>query len=115
MPLRTYQNYERGEREPDLRTLLALLERGWNLNWLLSGDGAERLDAEPATSAASPSQTVSEETLTIALQLASETLEGRGRTLPPEKRAQLVAAIYDMLEQGLPEAKVLHFARVAAA
>lgn len=63
-------------------------------------------------SVSSHSQTVRQETLTVALQLAEEALAGR--LLPDDKRAELVALIYDMLEEGLPNAKVLRFARAAA-
>ena len=45
----------------------------------------------------------------IALQLADEALQGK--VLATEKRAELVSLIYEMLEEGLPDAKVLRFAR----
>ncbi|MCP1375350.1 helix-turn-helix domain-containing protein [Dyella lutea] len=59
------------------------------------------------------SQAVRREDLKIALQLASEALGNR--ELPPDKHAELVTLIYELLEEGLPEAKVLRFARAAAA
>lgn len=48
----------------------------------------------------------------LSLQLASEALGEK--TLPPAKHAELVGLIYELLEEGLPEATVLRFARAAA-
>lgn len=44
---RTYASYERNERTPDADALLPLVEEGWNANWLLTGEGPERLEALP--------------------------------------------------------------------
>jgi len=46
------------------------------------------------------------------VQLAAEALGER--TLPPEKHAELVSLIYEGLMDGLPEARILRFARLAA-
>lgn len=59
------------------------------------------------------SQGMRRDVLKIALQLASEALGEK--ELPPAKHAELVTLIYELLEEGLPEAKVLRFARAAAA
>ncbi len=60
----------------------------------------------------SHSQELRREALTMALQLAAEALGGR--SLPPEKHAELVSLIYEGLVDGLPEAQILRFARLAA-
>lgn len=119
VPLRTYQNYEQDKREPDLRTLAGLHSRGWNLNWVLTGEGPERLktlssDGGGAGSAGSSvlSQPVRPAEITLAVQLAEEALEGK--RLGPEDYGQLVALILDALVNGLPNAQVLAFARPAA-
>jgi transcriptional regulator with XRE-family HTH domain len=115
VPLRTYQNYERGEREPDVRTLLALQERGWRVDWLLTGDGPERLDATGVAESDRPaygSQEMSGETLMVATELADEALAGLW--LPSRRRFDLVALIYDALVKGLPYAEIIAFARPAA-
>ncbi len=83
--------------------------------WLLLGEGSKSAAAGPIAGPAQSSQPVKPEVLTIAMELTSEALEGRGRELPLPKRAQLLAAIYELLEDGVPEAKVLRFARSAAA
>jgi hypothetical protein len=59
-----------------------------------------------------PSQPLRRNDLIMALQLASEALGDK--ELPPAKHAELVTLIYELLEEGLPEAKVLRFARAAA-
>lgn len=59
------------------------------------------------------SQPLRRDDLKMALQLAAEALGDR--FLPPEKHAELVTLIYELLEEGLPEAKVLRFARAASA
>lgn len=81
-------------------------------DWLLFGEGP-RTELYPTPGEAS--QSVKHETLTIALQLAGEVLDQKGLGLPPKKRAEVVSLIYDLLEEGMPEAKVLRFARAAAA
>lgn len=59
------------------------------------------------------SQPLRRDDLMMALQLTAEALDGR--VLPPEKHAELITLIYELLEEGLPEAKVLRFARAASA
>ena len=115
VPLRTYQNYERGEREPDVRTLLALQERGWRVDWLLTGEGPERLHGTGVAESEGPgygSQELSGEHLMVATELAAEALAGLW--LPQRRRFDLVALIYDALVRGLPYAEIIAFARPAA-
>lgn len=112
----SYQHYERDERSPDADFLARLVGEGWNANWLLTGEGPERLEQlQAVTDVAGGSQPLKPETLRIALQLATEALEDRGMTMSPSKRAEFVVMLYELLEEGLPEAKVLRFARQAAA
>lgn len=42
---RTLSYYESGERMPDAFALRPLAAEGWNINWLLTGEGSERLSA----------------------------------------------------------------------
>lgn len=110
----SYQHYERDERSPDVAFLGRLIAEGWSANWLISGQGPERLDqvGEGATAVAGGSQALSQETLKIALQMA---VDLDVLLLPPPKQARMIELIYGLLEEGLPEAKVLVFARAAAA
>lgn len=118
--LRTYANYERGERAPDAETLLALVEEGWNANWLLTGHGPERATEDGAAVSAAgndtahaPSQVLSDEALTIALELADKALGGG--YLPRPRYAKLVRLLYEGITQGLPFAQVLQFGQKASA
>lgn len=43
---KTYGLWERADRTPDAITLARLAGRGWNINWLLTGEGPERIGAE---------------------------------------------------------------------
>lgn len=86
-----------------------MAEEGWNTNWLLTGEGPERLDQLVG---ADKSQPVSGEALMVATELADEAL--RGLWLPKHRYFDLVALIYDGVTQGLPFAEIIDFARPAA-
>lgn len=109
---RTYAGYERGESEIGAEPLARLVSAGWNANWLLTGEGSERVYQVTAEVFAPPSQPVRAEDLSMAVQLAQEALDGA--TLPPPKYGELVALIYDALVHGLPSAQVIALARPAA-
>lgn len=86
--------------------------------WLLFGEGRQHESwhtAEADSPAYDASHPVKPEALTIALQLVDEALDKKGRTLPPPKRAELTTLVYELLVEGMPEAKVLRFALAAAA
>lgn len=64
------------------------------------------------------SQPLKPEALTLAFQLATEAedaVQKHGRTLPPSKRAELTQLAYELLDEGLPRAKVLRFVLAAVA
>lgn len=61
------------------------------------------------------SQAVKLDDWKIAFQLVSEALDDRGLTLPPQKRAEVTLLAYDLLLEGMPQAKVLRFVLAAAA
>lgn len=112
---RTYAYYEQGERTPDAEALIPLWAEGWNANWVITGEGPERLDAHqeiPNSLSGKDSQALRPDDLTMAVTLAQEALDGR--TLPADKYGKLVTLIYDALVNGLPSAQVLAFAQPAA-
>lgn len=89
-------------------------------------DPRELLLGEPSVAArqlqeqASPykSQDLQPDLLTLAFQLAAEAYEAvraQGKTLPPSKMAELAKLSFELLEEGLPRAKVLRFVQAAAA
>lgn len=113
----TVRNYETGVRDPAADFLAALAADGWNVNWLLTGEGPERAGgngrvAEAHAPYVTASQDLSAEHLSIALELADEAL--RGLWLPRRGYAELVALVYAALTQGLPYAEILEIARPAA-
>lgn len=116
VPLRTYQNYEQDKREPDLRTLAGLHSRGWNLNWVLIGEGPERLEAlqDKGSDIASPqSQDLSQETLKLAVQTVEEVRQIVDLRLSPEKAGEVVSLVYQLLCSGLAEAEIIPITRQA--
>lgn len=104
------QRYIRGERVIGLDAAAALCEAGGTrLEWLAFNRGPMLKADETATQ--SQSQPVSQDVLSIAIQLVEEALEGKA--LETAKRAELVALVYEGLVEGMPEAKVLRWARAA--
>jgi len=59
------------------------------------------------------SQDLQPDTLTLAFQLVEDALQGKSQ--PPSKRAEMVQICYELLEEGLPRAKVLRLVRATAA
>lgn len=108
---RTYAGYERGEAEIGAEPLSILVRQGWNANWLLTGEGSERLGGATAGDK-DASQDLSPEHLSIALELTEEAM--RGKWLPKREYAEVVAGIYAMLTQGLPYADILELTRSPA-
>lgn len=105
----TYSRWERGEREPSASDVALLVREGWNANWLLTGEGPERLDAlKPAFQ--SQSHDVSGEDLNIAMQLADRKLAAARKAPTREQYAAFVAEIYNAITQGLPDADRFDFA-----
>jgi transcriptional regulator with XRE-family HTH domain len=84
---------------------------GVDARYLLLDDA--RQEANPAD--AGPSHPLLQDHLTMAIQLVSEALAKPGLTLPPAKQAEAIHLAYDLLEEGMPGAKVLRFVRAAVA
>lgn len=61
------------------------------------------------------SQPLLQEHLTMAIQLVADVLSQSGMTLPPAKQAEAIHLAYELLEEGMPGAKVLRFVRAAVA
>lgn len=78
---------------------------------LLLGDDQETFSPEQAPQ----SQPLQQQYLTMAIQLVAEALAKGGLTLPPAKQAEAIHLAYELLEEGMPGAKVLRFVRAAVA
>ncbi|HEY0503590.1 MAG TPA: hypothetical protein VGD42_08850 [Lysobacter sp.] len=113
---RTYANYERDERVLDAVALTRIVEEGWNANWVLTGEGPERLNdaAAPAGLASHPLRV---DLLTLAVELIDSELERAKKVLAPDKRAAAYGLIYgELLEEGeYPSAKVVQLVIKAVA
>lgn len=93
---RTYAGYERDEAEIGAGPLSRLVAEGWNANWLLTGEGPERLEA----AFHSGSQDLSARELNIALELVNQTLESDGLWLPGVHYAEFVVLVLGKLREG---------------
>jgi hypothetical protein len=112
----TLGTYERGEREPGAAALLGYATLGWNINWVLTGNGPEQLEAlqhKESGGGESQSHNLNPERLTLALQLVEDALAAKNAFLPTPKRAEAAMLVYELLGSGLPEADVIPFARRA--
>ena len=106
------QRYIKGDNMPPFDAVARLcIAAGVRMEWIATEQGAMRVSSSE-TASDSASQAVQREALTMALQLSAEALGDK--VLPPAKHAELVSIVYDCLVEGLPEAKVLRIARVAA-
>lgn len=89
---------------------------GWNANWLLTGEGPERLDGLQVAEGRSgyASQDLSEEQLTIALEITDDIIREEGaRYVPRILFARLLRLMYQGVAQGLPMAEIHDFGRNA--
>lgn len=103
----TVGTYERGEREIGALALARIAEMGWNANWLLTGEGQERPSGVAETRAGYESQDLSEEQLTIALEITDDIIRTEGaRYVPRTVYARILRLMYQGIAQGLPVADV---------
>lgn len=99
----TLGTYERGEREIGALSLAAYVAKGWNANWMLTGEGPERLEA----ALQSQSQDLSEANLNIALEYTDDIIRAtRATYVPRSLYAKLLRLMYQGVTQGLPVAEI---------
>ena len=117
----TYGGYERGEREIGADALASLVEQGWNTNWLLTGEGPQRLDTKhPMTGTetnsrveeSEPSHTLSAERLSISIELVDKILGDRW--LPTSSYARLTGLMYEALQEGVAFEEILRSGQAIA-
>lgn len=123
----TLVNYETDVRIPDAVFLNKLLDLYPDISptWLLTGQGEIKLTGGITTAdhfpAYNPNQTatgVSEELLQAVLEAVEDYLESVDGQLPANKKAQLVAMLYDMCtgstENKVDKATVIRLVKLAA-
>lgn len=105
---RSQRNYESGERNPDAAYLTALAAAGANVLYVLTGQPI----AETTSAAA---QGIDAVRLTIAIEAVEEGLEETRRRLAPRKKAELVMAAYELINQtSQSRDNVIRLVRMAA-
>lgn len=103
MPVTSWKSYEKGPSEPGSGALRGLAEGGINTNWLLTGEG-KMLLADMQTplhkdaQAAEPLE-LDRENIVLAIETVEEGLQITGRVMKPNKKAELIMAVYDLLSE----------------
>lgn len=92
---RGIQQNESGETEPGSTVLRGFLGLGINANWILTGEGPMRIDD------LKPAGTLDPARLKLAVETVEEGLHQTRRTMAPEKKAELVLAVYDLYADGV--------------
>jgi transcriptional regulator with XRE-family HTH domain len=108
--VRTYANYERGQREPDARVLSALAQQGWDINWVLTGAGAAAGPRAAVGEGATPYEDGARARARTALALAARVHEEAGSP-PPAGLADTMLLALDLLAEGMDEARALRVLR----
>lgn len=94
----SYQHYERGERSPDAAFLARLGAEGWNVHWLVTGDGHQRFDTVSSAGAdASQAMSLDRETLARSMRVLELALELARVEVGPTTKAMMVADVYQHL------------------
>lgn len=107
---RGYQGYEDGRSLPGAEAIAGFVRLGINANWLLTGDGSMLLSG-PQASIGAPDAA----RLRLAIEAAEEGLSAAGRVMGPDKKAELVLAIYDLFEEpAITKERVLKLVKFAA-
>ena len=112
----TISNWLKDLVQPDNVKALMLLRIadavGVSPHHLLTGEPGP-LRVNDSVVAYDASQPLQHEHLTIAVQLVQEALAEAGRQVPPARFAEAARIAYELLEEGLQEAKVLRFVKTA--
>lgn len=112
-PVRTYQKYELGSSAPGAGAMEAFVTAGGvNANWLLTGEGPMLLGD---LQAAGWSGALDRERMRISLKAIEMGLKATERVMAPAAKAELLLAVYDLLEDSsVTEEKVMNIVKLAA-
>lgn len=129
--LGTYQAYEQGRNDGRISALLPLAALGVDLNWLVvgalghghkAGESRVTYTSQRPRIAEIPPKGVgvfNEELLKIVVTEIERTLNENNLELPPEKKGELVAAVYDLAQaeedagRRIDRGKVIRLVRLA--
>lgn len=98
-----YQKYEYGSSIPGGDAIKAFAGHGFNANWLLTGEG-EMLLVDMQTPQHQDAQAtvplaLDRENIVLAIETVEEGLQITGRVMKPNKKAELIMAVYDLLSE----------------
>lgn len=109
IPIDTYKKYEGGTRQPGADAIAHFVQAGINANWLLTETGPMLVKDLPLivsdqlgeyrVSAAAPVPAIDMARLQLAIATVEEALEQTNRTATPDRKAELVAAVYDLYQE----------------
>lgn len=106
--------YLRNENEPPVGAVVRLGKAsGYSVAWLADGEGPMLLaDLNPLT----PAGALDIARMRLAIEAVEEGLEAAKRTMAPAKKADLVLAVYDLLDDATEasKGKVLKLVKLAA-
>jgi len=107
MPLPSLKNYEASQRIPGGEAIAALMHAGINANWLLTGEGPMLM--------ADLAGVLDRERMRISLKAIEMGLKATERVMAPAAKAELLLAVYDLLEDSsVTEEKVMNIVKLAA-
>lgn len=110
--VRTYQRNEEGRNEAGITLGAAFVRAGINANWLLTGEGPMRI--EDLAGAETPGA-FDRERMAAAIEALEEVLTEAKRTMAPARKAQVLLAAYDLLEEpSATREKVMQLLKFAA-
>jgi hypothetical protein len=91
-----WQGYESGDNVPGGKVLQSLAGLGFNINWLLTGEGpmraGEGMLAEPASTSA-PFANV--DLITEIVEAVETLFQEHGLSLPPKKKGEHIGLLYE--------------------
>lgn len=107
--------YLRGEKLPGMENLMAMAEAGGvTLDWLATGR-EPRTRAEWRAAKAAPAAALDTERLKLAIATVEEGLAATRRVMEPDKKAELVLAVYDLYQEpAVSHERVLKLVKSAA-
>jgi transcriptional regulator with XRE-family HTH domain len=95
---RAYQGYEAGRSIPGGEAIEGFVRMGINANWLLTGEGPMLIKDLGAFSN-ERFVGLDRKRLAQALDATDRGLKAAGREMMPDKKADLVVAVYDLMEE----------------
>lgn len=128
IPIDTYKKYEGGSRQPGGDAVAGIVRAGINANWLLTGEGPMLIKDLPASAgmraedsarasyaAAPASAGIDTARLQLAIATVEEALAEAGRVMAPDRKAELVLAVYELYQEPAnTRERVLKLVKLAA-